>query len=186
MVRFEAGTGLMSTASSRPVLVFAPAVVEPQVMSNVPASFSTLRKDNPRRYVERVLTDTFTGNSPAARELKMQKLLGDQSVDTVLTRAVSEIALCDENKLASALGVRVDPTTRCLYQPWRTMPGRDLTFVPGATSSLINRWIEGDTNLNGVYEPRVLPSGMPGDAPEARIYTIDRYTGVLREVEVQR
>lgn len=181
MVRFEAGSGLMTTASSRPALIFAPSMIEPAGLNGLDPAFRTLRRQGPRRYVERVLTDTFSNPFlPAAqRAAKIQSLLGDQSIDTVLTRAVGQVALCDETKLASALGVRLDPTTASLYLPWNG----NLAFVPGVGSNvMVNRWIEGDTNLNGRIEPRTLA----GDAPEAKVFTIDRYTAVLRVVEVQR
>jgi hypothetical protein len=182
MVRFEAGSGVMSTASSKPVLVFAPSVVDPLALNTLPAAFRTLRRENPRRYVERVLNDTYTGLSSQQRAAKIQALLGDESVDTVLARAAGQIALCDEVKLATALGVRLDSITGSLYQPWRT-GNTDLTFLPGVNSTRINEWIEGDTNLDGMIDPTRTARG---DAPEARMFTIDRYTAVLRDVEVQR
>ena len=68
------------------------------------------------------------------------------------------------------------------YDPERVR-GPDLAFVPGVTSTRINQWIEGDTNFDNRIDPTRTPSG---DAPEARIFTIDRYTALLRAVEVQR
>ena len=59
--------------------------------------------------------------------------------------------------------------------------GGNLTDDDAQSGQIMDQWIEGDTNLSGAVQSR-----RNGDEPEARIFTIDRYTGTLKRVETQR
>lgn len=188
MIRFQAGTGVVAKQTGEAVLVFLPAPADPApfgaLRPNEVASLRALRLSNPRRYVERVLASTtITATSK-------RNLLGVDSVDMVTVKPVNAIAVYDETRLAAGLRARLDPTTGCMYKV--RQPNVQPDFVPvtdasGATtednartSALVNQWIEGDTNLaNGIR------SREDGDEPQARIFTIDRYSGALKRVETQ-
>jgi hypothetical protein len=188
MIRFEAGTGRVATQTGEAVLVFLPAPAEPPPLLSLPpndvAALRGLRLSNPRRYVERILSST-TMNQTLKRNL-----LGVDSADMVTVKPVSAIAVYDETRLAAGLGATLDPTTGCMYKV--RQPNVQPDFVPvtdgaGArtednarTTALVNQWIEGDTNLtNGIQ------SREDGDDPQARIFVVDRYSGVLQRVETQ-
>jgi hypothetical protein len=133
----------------------------------------------------------MTGSAPNAA----QRLLGDRSGDTVLVRPVWMLALYDEHRLASAIGAEVDRVTGSIY-----LPGSNAEplpkFVDSATPAngmgeKIRQWIEGDTNFDDIVRRRATSTGTGGnidrgDAPEARLYTIDGFTGNLRPVEVEQ
>jgi hypothetical protein len=109
----------------------------------------------------------------------------------VLARPVTHLALYDETRLAAAVGLTVDRTTGCLYQPWSSGSPRP-TYVAGLTQSTLtqrcNQWVQGDTDLDGKVEWSGTPSNITGtpDQPAARLYSIDRNTAALRQMEVQK
>lgn len=189
MVRFQSGSGVVVAATGAAPLVFAPAQAAPTAFGGINAGeateLKTLRLSNPRKYVERVLgSHTVTATSKRA-------LLGASSADMVMVRPVSVLALYDETRLASAIGGKLDPDTGCLYQ--KHMNGQNPAFAPIYDASgnivrdnvrigrMMNRWIEGDTNQNDRIDSREM-----GDEPEARLFTIDRYTGVPKRMETQQ
>lgn len=188
MVRFQGGSGLVSTQTGEAVLVFSPARADPAGFAAVPAGVAAelraLRLSNPRRYVERILA--MTSITPVLK----RNLLGIDAVDMITVKPVSALAVYDETRMAAGLRARIDATTGCLYKV--RQPNVQADFVPAAdgsgavndndarTAALMNQWIEGDTNLlNGIR------SREDGDEPQARIFTIDRYTGALKRVENQ-
>lgn len=189
MVRFEAGSGRMINPAGVPALVFLPPVTPPPAMATLPQTtqqeLKALRMSNPRKYVLRVLADT------QITDANKRLLLGSDSPDMVLARATTSLSLYDERKMARDLRTQVDPDTGCLYK--RHITNQQPTFVPVATQGgnltdddaqsgqIMDQWIEGDTNLSGAVQSR-----RNGDEPEARIFTIDRYTGTLKRVETQR
>ncbi len=189
MVRFQAGTGIMKLGASDTCLVIAPGPSASWRNSGVFNAYRADRADDISRFVLRILNAPLGGSGPAVlSEDDRRSLLGWECSDVILAKPVSQVALYEEAKLAAALGVRVDRTTDCIYQPF--VPGTSVSPELVARADLanftrdINRWISGDTNLNGSYET-VSGSGQVLDAPEARIFTIDRYTGALQTVEVQ-
>lgn len=186
IVRFEGGTGLLKSSPAADVLI-----VDPRP-SNLGRD-SSLARVNPTqepwsadlsRWVRAVsgglLTDS--GGAQYLSPAQTTSLIGRTSSDMVLARPVGVLALYDEGKLAAALGVRLDRETQSLYvsatDPANTPPGPRL--VANATADRINQWIGGDTNFNG------LRTVGDGDYPEARLYSINRFTGALRPLDVQR
>jgi hypothetical protein len=192
MVRFQGGSGELSPTSTREVLVLAP---RPSVLgrSTNPADVwkrADLASDL-RRFARRILTsrDLMTGASPN----EAQRLLGDRSADTVLVRPVWMLALYDERRLASAIGAEIDPVTGCIYKSGTNLP-EFVNNIPGPANMVgrrIRQWIEGDTNFDDEVRKRAISSASGGgirrgDAPEARLFTIDGFTGNLRLVEVEQ
>ncbi len=187
LVRFEAGTGRMIIGSAASALVLVPSPSRTVRDSVVPAalreSFGLDQLDSPETYVSRVLA---AGQQTISLNDK-RRLIGRQSPDMVLCRPVGQIALYDEVRLADTLGVRIDAVSGCLYQrPQYIDPANgtvnDSRLVTGVTQVRINRWIQGDTTGDGSVSEA---DDVAPDRPEAKLYSIDRYTGALQPVEVQ-
>ncbi len=203
MVRFEGGTGVVKEWDVSPVLVLAvnPSMAARQVSpwSYTDASgarpFRVDLEADPERFVRRVsawpVGAAPMNTSPVAVQLK-QQLLGDVSGDTVLAKPVGQLALCNEKKLAAAIGVRLDPVTNCLYKdvsatanPAVPPAQREPTFVAlnspmtsGPIYTAINNWVEGHL-LNPSPPP---PPASPLIDSDCRIYSIQRYLGTLQEI----
>ncbi|MGE3108307.1 MAG: Tfp pilus assembly protein FimT/FimU [Phycisphaerales bacterium] len=173
MVRFEAGTGLVSQANGRAALVFLGGV-DNKVRTQPAWQRHTSQLKDYRRYVKGVLAD------PTLTDILKRNLVGDLSGDTVLVKPVKALALGDERKLASSLGVRLDPDTGCLYTLAGVNPPAP-RFVTNVTARKISQWIEGNGDLNGNGTP---DSREMNYIRDARIYVVDRFTSELREVEV--
>jgi hypothetical protein len=193
MVRFEGGIGRMVTASPNHVVVLLPrpgrTTWPPNDVAFAGLAANSLeppdRVANLQEWVNRVINGPYPGtqaNTPTRLRI-IRALLGDEPADTVLAGCVSQIALYDESQLARDIGARIDPKTGCLYDgAYDTAGNPGPRWVANVSSSRVNRWIEGDTNNDG----RPGATGTPrADAPEARIYVVDRYTAGLQEVEVQ-
>lgn len=190
MVRFEAGTGRMTMSETRAALI-----VSPRPSSENRGFGNDLRADiapDLEKWVHRVLATTDFDGDPrftAADLAGRYALLGDGCGDTVLAKAVSQIALHDERALAADLGENVDRQTRCLYRMVNWDPSTPATdphrpqypaFIQGnrVTAERISRWIEGDTNGN-----RVPFDG--NDQPKAQVFTVDRFSGQARPIALQ-
>lgn len=184
MMRFEGGTGKLMVGVD-------PALVVLQRRSNTgrdaaPWAANRLNEnENLGQIVRRILGDASLTNDDR------RKLLGHQSSDMVLAGSVSLVALYDENRLAGALGVKVDRQTGCLYQtgaasttladrvtafgskdapvdkigpylvPEANTPGRWGAYATFAEA--VEGWILGDTNLNKKFgESKVMAGGQGG------------------------
>ena len=191
MVRFQGGSGVMSPASTSEVLVLSPRPSS-QLRTFTAAQDMWKRADLATDYVRFVrrllvapgMTTPRTGNA-------CQQILGDDSSDTVLARPVMMLSVYDERKLAAALGARLDRVTGCLYRSETNGLVTDPRFVdvpgraPVEIGRLIAQWIGGNTRLDDPPGPTEPPRRDDGDQPEARIFTLDRYTGEVRQVEVE-
>jgi hypothetical protein len=186
MVRFEAGSGIMRMGAANTSLIFMPGPNAGWRSSGIYSQFRSDQSDDAIRFVTRLLNAPGAG-AGSLSETERRDLLGWESSDIVLARPVTQLALYDEGKLAAGIGARVDRVTGCLYVPFSTATGTPAYVTranPGNFTRDINRWIMGDTDLDGQH--RVAgDTGESEDAPEARIFTIDRYTGGLQPVEVQ-
>jgi hypothetical protein len=190
MVRFKAGTGLMSTSDRLPAIVFDPvpqtlfrATELPWAADGPNFPYRLDRATEIASAVRRALVtnDPLMGNA-GNQFLNRRLLLGDTSIDTVLARPVAELAVYDELKLAGAIGARgVNAATGCIYGVGPGNRGQLLypqdpsldsrlfqTFDALAVGQKINEWIQGNTTN--------------GASSDARLIAVDRYQGAAREV----
>ncbi len=160
MVRFEGGTGRLSTAQPAGVLVFAPS---PGSAFRGTAPWSTFRADreaDPARFVRRVAA------AATMSQTDRDKLLGYAS-DVVLAKPVGQLAIYNERRLAGALGARLNDATGCLY-----LPGPDPAYVTvsggGQVPTLVTAWVE--------------DRAASGTESEARVFSIHPHLGWLQEL----
>jgi len=187
MVRFQAGSGIMKMGTADTCLVFVPGPNANWRTAGVFASHRADQTDDAFKFVMRVLNAPGAG-AGSLTDQQQRDLLGWECSDMVLARPVSQLALYEEVKLATGIAARVDRTSDCLYRPFIPGTSNAPEYVvradPANFTRDINRWIIGDTNLDGTHQA-FDGSGQVEDAPEARVFTIDRYTGGLQSVEVQ-
>ncbi|MBM4108798.1 MAG: type II secretion system protein [Phycisphaerae bacterium] len=190
MVRFEAGTGNLAIASRGQALVVAPSTAVGFRSTRAPyRDYRIDRAADPEQFVRQILAPRPDFSNDINGMTKRMNLIGDESVDTVLVRPVTELALYDERLLAAGVGATaVNPATGTLYgtrnrsRSWPTSPTYDLSLfrVPQPNglelTNRVNDWIEGRpiTALGN----RQVPS-------EARLFVLQRGGGQLREVTQQ-
>jgi len=186
MVRFQAGTGVLLGSSIEPALVLAPRA---NLTGRGAPPYSTYRADrdgmdDPVRFVRTVLSLPITSGNALTTLDNKRMLIGRKSSDTVLARPVMQLALYNEAKMAAAFGARLDPETGSLYQGATALGGMNSykpTYVTGGTPAVtmanINTYILGNTSF--------LTATNSSERQEARLYSLDRYSGSLRELEVQ-
>ncbi|MBC7834618.1 MAG: hypothetical protein H7Y88_05895 [Phycisphaerales bacterium] len=194
MVRFEAGTGIMSQSRLVPAIVVSPRPSSLGKLATAPWSTPRLRADQADdlgRWVRLVLADPIVQASPPGPSgipTHLAQLLSSQSSDVVLARPVGQLALYDEERLVAGLGrfgIKIDRDTGSIYTSVPADPKpRVMVGSAGTQADLglaIASWIEGDTKapFDGY------PDRSTGDAPEARIFVIDRYSGDARTVNVE-
>lgn len=186
MVRFEAGSGQLKLADSRPAVVVAPRADRPD-LSLAPAQHwkDPLRSASVANWSKRLLARPLTrAAAPGSiTQNDLNDLIRDESGNTVLAASVSIIALYDESRLASAIGARgVSRTSGTLYRNVNDAgaakePAIDGSLFPGGGLSpvefqrRVDQWMLGRLQLNG----RDVPS-------EAIVLTMDKYTGQPREM----
>lgn len=203
IVRFKAGTGVLDTGNLATVLIFDPVAVphgtgfrsggrDPWGLPKTdPANRPFLAGEaaEPARFVARL-----TARSPASDAERDQiiRTIGDRSIDTILARPVSELALYNEKALAGALaqslrGRGLNRLTNTVYEDpvstGRSGPVIDLTlYDAGVTSDLVNevigKWIEGRATVGNVA-----PTGTNGIESDARIFTLQHYLGNVQELQ---
>ena len=180
MVRFRNGTGELDAGNRALALVIDP--VAAQGFRQTPP-FSATRLDQAADLaaaVNRLLEANLTGTQRADRI----KLVGDVSIDSVLARPVTELAVYNERSLtgalAQSLGYRgANRVTGTFYaDPATTQgPALDATlFAAGPDLLAVNRatglWIEG----------RLADGGGDVIETDSRIFTLQRYLGQAQEV----
>ncbi|MFO0836728.1 MAG: type II secretion system protein [Phycisphaerales bacterium] len=177
MIRFQGGAGSLRSDVTTPAVVLD---LSPATSFRTVAPWSEYRFDSTdrpevlvRRAVARAATD------PDFLKNKLPLILGDEAVDTVLTRAITELALYDEKELVGAVGARgTNKATNTIYGGTKvnsapSLPRIDTALFAGNFNAdqlpvLINDWILG--------------VGEQTKASDVRLYTIDRYSGQAREV----
>ncbi|MCW5775285.1 MAG: hypothetical protein KIS87_02415 [Phycisphaeraceae bacterium] len=172
MVRFRQNTGELAVGDLRDALILAPAPSAAFRNSQPFSKHNFLISASPSSMVRQVLDAERIDSS-----LSTTQLLGDQASDTVLARSVSQVVLYKERELASALGVSVDRYTGSLYRDQGGVSNPRPEYVMGANvkPDLINRWLEGDTDLDGRWD-------RDKDRPLARSFVVQRFGGGLREI----
>lgn len=213
MIRFDGRTGQLSRTTA-PAIFIHPRLSRERPFGDRPNQSERWKRidlaDDIQRWGVRMLSATDTDSNGSHWTIQDQKdralWIGNISHDTVLVKAVSRIALYNEQEMAQDLGSRgLNRITQSLYrdydqtdseseiefdlQLWPTNPPTDEEL-----RIAINRWIEGDTGgplVNG----RPWPDGriafsdtddpdqaIEFDNPRSRIYLISPYTGQLQEV----
>lgn len=191
MVRFKAGTGELVSSPSNPVLVLAPRPKLSRTDESGGAWLTTWANPLSNRWANdpfgfvravtgrRISDPDAPGTAHVLTDEEMREVLGHVSSDTVLARPVTVLTLYDINRMASALGVRVDRDTGSLYRAVEPGSGDGPRFLENVTAARMNAWIEGDTNLDNV-----ISAGQSNDRAEARLFSINHYTGTLLPLEV--
>lgn len=186
MVRFAGGTGALVSAPPTAVLVLAPRGTRVTSVGAPSAAESEFDPNDqkwagdPVGLVRAVLRGKLPNSTAPISLTDKQTILGRLSSNMVMARPVAAIALYSEQQLAAALGVRIDRTTDSIYRPW-SAGQQEPTFVDSSIDpQRINRWMEGNTNNTNDQ------NGLDGgDVPLAKLFSIDRYSGALRRLEVQ-
>lgn len=177
MIRFQGGAGILRSDVTTPAVVLD---LSPATSFRNGSPWNAYRfdsTDRPEVLVRRAVARAAA--SPDFKKNLLPLILGDQAVDTVLTRSITELALYDEKELVGAIGARgTNKATNTIYGGTRansapTLPRIDTalfgtSFNAEQVPVLINDWILG-----------VGDQTKPSDV---RLYTIDRYSGQAREV----
>lgn len=176
MVRFAGASGAVEMGDTREALVVDP---RPTAAGRTTPPWSVFRLDTGdvgetvRAAIARLSNQGGLSGGGGSDPLTL--LFGDRSGDTLLCRTVSQVVLYKEADLAGAIGQRLDTDTGCLYQ---NKP--DPKYIAKLTDTTkLRQWLEGDTNFNGDWADN---DETNPDQPVARIYTFQRYTGVLQPV----
>jgi type II secretory pathway pseudopilin PulG len=206
MVRFKAGTGALDTGAGETALVFDP-VSGTQFRAQPP--YSDFRADqlriggtggtpgnivpNAATWVRRILANRPEFVDPPGTTTglkKLRRIIGDGSLDTILVRPVTELALYQEQRMAAAIGASdVNRATGTIYgdpaagadETIPQMPTLDTSLfsTPGLSgadiTARINKWIEGRYHLNN-------QDALPLMASDARVFTVDHYLGHVQEL----
>lgn len=208
MVRYEAGSGRPVVSKPAPVIVLAPrpspsgrgadpwATHRLDRAESLPAAFAAIVADGGLTTGDRQLLVGTSSN-------------GQRSSDTVMAGPVLELALVDEGRLASALGLRPDAFTGVLYRistNAAVLDNPQERFTIGTTASsdlgpnfvappagmdeadfasLVSLWIEGYKlrAAGQLLSPSAIRANpVPSDDPPARIFSVDRSSGAMVEV----
>ena len=180
MVRFEGGTGRQNVADTDPVLVLAPSpsVQLRQDLGAGPLSLYRVdRASDLGRFVRGVLAAPspslggggLQSSVPPLRLQDKQAILGDESVDTVLTRPLSQVALYNVKRMAAVIGARgVNNETGSLYLPvepgdaTRTRRLMRASFGPNLCRSSKSRDVSESGSRTGI---RKMPTSSIGSPP---------------------
>lgn len=198
MVRFKGTTGRLEAAPTTPVLLIAP---RPSSVGRGLPPYDRFRADQApdlSKFVRQILTapTQATPSGSGLTIVEKRQLLGRESSDMVMARPVVALALYRESQLAASIGVRVDRFTQTLYAGPEFASGSDdftsyaprYVITPTGAAANVNEtniagWIQGDTNLDGNVAINTTNPSLT-DQPEAKLFSIDRYTGVLQLMEV--
>ncbi len=189
MVRFVAGTGAVSMSQRSPAIVVDPSPSQVFRLSTEPFKSNRLDKAQDLAVeVRRLLSHRDLEKNPVTGKFwdeDKRKLLGDMASDTVLARPVLELAVYDERTLAAAVGARgVNSGTGTIYSDpsGKKLAGPEIDqtiFSPAAGPDVIakniNSWIQGTTTKGSTAPKSAVTS-------DARIVTLDRYTGTVKEI----
>lgn len=168
-VRYQGGNGEFDMSKVDPVLVLNPAQSATFRDSGV---FRDHRSDtavDQVRFVRSVLDDDVTFSGTLGQNDRI-RLLGNVSSDTVLARAVGQLAVYSESRLAGGVGARrLNRETETLYDS-TDRPELDLSlFGPSATeksvSDAVSDWLESRLSSS-----------------DAMIFTVQRYSGRAQEM----
>lgn len=199
MIRFDGRTGQLRRDAA-PAIFVDPRLSNDRPYGDVPGIEDRWKRvdlsEDLRRWAERVLTNPdIDGNGNGWQlpdTLERAQLISNASHDTVLLKPVTRIALYDEREFAGDIGARRlnpngtiyeqydqdDSTAEILVDEalWAAYPGDDVI------RTRINRWIEGDTNDDGVISFDDPDDEGRVDNPLSRVYLVQPYSAQLVEV----
>ena len=199
MIRFDGRTGELSR-STTPALFINPRVSRERPFGDQPDITDRWKRvdlaESTRRWGIRMLStaDTDSNGTPWTNgdQFTRSLWLGNISHDTVLVKAVTRIALYNEQEMAIDLGARgLNRVTGTIYKDYDQDDSlseiefdEDLWYpdIPADIVTLIDQWIQGDTNGDGKIsfdDPDALGRV---DEPLSRLYLIQPYSGKLQEV----
>ena len=183
MIRFRGGIGSVAVGDSREALIVLPRAT---AIGRDGRPFRDVRVDatgDLAATVRRALNDPgyIVESQGSSNGGPFTQLFGDESGDTVLARTVEQIALYKTTDLANDLGIKLNRDTGVFYAD-AIEPEID---VRGDSADFHNRlrwWIEGNTTAarNNSGDDWIIND--EDDKPIARLYTVQRYTGVLQPV----
>ncbi len=190
MVRFDSKTGALSRDTNA-ALFIDPRPSRERPFGDRPTLDDRWKRvdlaDDTRQWAVRMLkAPNFGGSGQWDQGDTAQRVgyIGNASNDTVLVKPVTRLALYDEQALARGIGARgLNRSTNTIYKPYdQSNPGSQIeiddalfaTFNDEQVRVDINRWVDGDTTLDGNFNE--------DDEPESRIFTIQPYSGELQEV----
>jgi prepilin-type N-terminal cleavage/methylation domain-containing protein len=178
MVRFQGGTGELVLGDGEPVLVLAVVPSDVFRQGGLFSNWNALREGDGVRFARRVLGAPMSASNAPNAKLSFadrKSLLGDVASDTVLTRPVAQLVVCQEKKALAAVGLTPDRVTGTFYQD-AASSNEEPKFIadPAFAQKLrdLNKWLV--STLEN-------PPGQPVDS-DARLFTVQRYLGVPQEV----
>lgn len=193
-VRFEAQTGEVMFSDTKPFLVLD-ALEAPYRFDNTSPfyTYDIEQQEDPLMAVTRALAPGGAQrlSTTLVPNLALQTLLGNRSTDMVLTRPIFSIALTDERRLASAIGLRgLNRDTSSMYRridPAETPPPSpagmplDERLAPTGFASSGTVYGEMMTRI-AQYITSTPDTWGEQISLEARVYSMSRYAGQMQEV----
>lgn len=181
-IRYESGTGNLSDSGTGTCLVISPAQND---------SF----RDRPGFNQLPLANDTSDLQAYARRALQLpvaeaRVTIGNISSDTILVRAVTEIALSDENRLIASMDPAFQPrglnkNTGSMYV-WVDTTAPFTVDIPLGPSFDPRLFATGVTTeqVQEAINKAIVPDPTVANAPgpyESRIFTVQRYLGQVQE-----
>lgn len=208
MVRFDGRTGQLSR-SANPAVFIDPRLSRERPFGDQPDIADRWKRvdlsESVQKWGIRMLSASDTNSDGTHWSLNDQYTralwIGNVSHDTVLVKAVTRLALYNEQDLARDLGARgLNKTTGTLYAAYPQDDSQaeiqyDLNLWPASDApdedelrDWISQWIEGDTSgPGGRPDGQIVYDTDPAnaeeiDTPLSRLYLIQPYSGELQEV----
>jgi prepilin-type N-terminal cleavage/methylation domain-containing protein len=183
MIRFLGGIGSVAVGDVREALVVSPRATAIGRESGI---FKEVRLDaavpDVATVVRRALNNSdYLARSRGSNNDPFTQLFGNESGDTILTRSVEQIGLYKTTDLANGMGIKLNRDTGVFYAN-EDEPKIDLRGNSADFHSRLRWWIEGNTTAarNDRDDDWIIND--EDDEPIARLYTVQRYTGVLQPV----
>lgn len=186
IVRFKNGTGQLDSGNRSLAIIIDPIAAEGFRTAEPFASTRLDKVADLPQTVRRLLAKTSLLPQQDADRIK---LVGDISIDSVLARPITELAVYSERSLtaglSSALGYRgADRVTQTIYAPPDETDGPRIDAANYQTTGLdlfavslaASRWIDGRLRQGNTPAGELLET-------DARIFTLQQYLGQLQELQ---
>jgi hypothetical protein len=187
MVRFEGGTGRVRYNNPSPVVVLSPRASAVGANTRPPGRNVAWRRPDRAPelavWARRTLARPNGYGAPVMTDQMRRQMIGDQSGDTVLSAAISVVALYNENRMAASVGGKgVNKDTGTIYRMFNganapsPTAALDLELFGGATPQQvqedIDQWLVGTLERNGT----------PVES-DALLFGVDRSSGQPKEIK---